>query len=124
LRVAKLRGKVGHRQIEELEGKIKQIPDIVQNTIEKNEEKAKTIAKKFKDKPVFFFLGRGISSATALEGRLKLMEISYTPAIAYPAGESKHLLYAGNRLSSGRKQTWSHQPHRTWFSRCLRMPQG
>ena len=90
LRVAKLRGKVGHRQIEELEGKIKQIPDIVQNTIEKNEEKAKTIAKKFKDKPVFFFLGRGISSATALEGRLKLMEISYTPAIAYPAGESKH----------------------------------
>jgi glutamine---fructose-6-phosphate transaminase (isomerizing) len=35
-------------------------------------------------------LGRGISSAVALEGRLKLMEISYIPSIAYPAGESKH----------------------------------
>jgi glucosamine--fructose-6-phosphate aminotransferase (isomerizing) len=35
-------------------------------------------------------LGRGISYATALEGRLKLMEIAYMPAIAFPAGESKH----------------------------------
>src|SRR5208337_1331411 len=38
----------------------------------------------------FCFLGRGISVATALEGRLKLLELSYLPAIAYPAGESKH----------------------------------
>jgi len=35
-------------------------------------------------------VGRGISSATALEGRLKLLEIAYVPSIAYPAGESKH----------------------------------
>ena len=90
LRVAKLRGKVGHRQIEEIEEKIAQIPDIVERTIEENEERAKSIAKKYKDKPVFFFLGRGISSATAMEGRLKLMEIAYIPSIAYPAGESKH----------------------------------
>ena len=75
LRVAKLRGKVGHRQIEEIEEKISQIPDIVERTIKENEEKTKEIAKKLKDKPVFFFLGRGISTATALEGRLKLMEI-------------------------------------------------
>ena len=39
---------------------------------------------------MFFFLGRGISTATAFEGRLKLMEIAYIPAIAFPAGESKH----------------------------------
>jgi glucosamine--fructose-6-phosphate aminotransferase (isomerizing) len=90
LRVAKLRGKVGHRQIEELEAKINQIPAIVDETIKKNEEKIKQVAKKYKDKGVFFFLGRGISSATALEGRLKLMEIAYVPSIAYPAGESKH----------------------------------
>ena len=37
-----------------------------------------------------FFLGRGISTATAYEGRLKLMELAYVPAIALPAGESKH----------------------------------
>ena len=35
-------------------------------------------------------MGRGISTATAYEGRLKLMEIAYVPSIAFPAGESKH----------------------------------
>ena len=35
-------------------------------------------------------LGRGINTATAYEARLKLMEIAYIPAIAFPAGESKH----------------------------------
>jgi glucosamine--fructose-6-phosphate aminotransferase (isomerizing) len=50
----------------------------------------KQIAKKYKDAKVFFFLGRGISTATAYEGRLKLMEIAYVPSIAFPAGESKH----------------------------------
>ncbi|MHC1623142.1 MAG: glutamine--fructose-6-phosphate transaminase (isomerizing) [Candidatus Methanospirareceae archaeon] len=90
LRVAKIRGKVSHRQIEEFEEKLKQIPDIVERTIEKNEEKTKQLAKKYRDKKIFFFLGRGISHATALEGRLKLLEIAYVPSIAYPAGESKH----------------------------------
>jgi len=90
LRVAKIRGKVGHKQIEEIEEKISQVPDIVDGTIKVNEEKARSIAKKFKDKSAFFFLGRGISLATALEGRLKLMEIAYIPSIAFPAGESKH----------------------------------
>ena len=90
LKVAKVRGKVGHRQIEEIEKKISQVPEIVEKTIKENEGKAKRIAKKFKDKSTFFFLGRGISFATALEGRLKLMEIAYIPSIAFPAGESKH----------------------------------
>ena len=90
LRVAKIRGKVGHRQMEEIEKKMMEIPDIVERTIKENEEKAKKAAKKLKDKKTFFFLGRGISSATAMEARLKLMEITYIPAIAYPAGESKH----------------------------------
>jgi glucosamine--fructose-6-phosphate aminotransferase (isomerizing) len=48
------------------------------------------IVEKNADKGSFCFLGRGISVATALEGRLKLLELSYLPAIAYPAGESKH----------------------------------
>jgi glucosamine--fructose-6-phosphate aminotransferase (isomerizing) len=90
LRVAKIRGKVSHRQIEDIEKQISCIPNIVEQTIIENEEKARLIAKKYIDKPVFFFLGRGISSATAMEGKLKLMEISYIPSIAYPAGESKH----------------------------------
>jgi len=90
VRVAKLRGKIGHRQIEELEKSVSQIPDIVEETIKKNEPKVLDIVKKLKEKPFFFFLGRGISSATAQEARLKLMEIAYIPSIAYPAGESKH----------------------------------
>ena len=90
VRVAKLRGKIGHRQIEELEKSVSQIPDIVEETIKKNEPKVLDIVKKLKQKPFFFFLGRGISSATAQEARLKLMEIAYIPSMAYPAGESKH----------------------------------
>jgi glucosamine--fructose-6-phosphate aminotransferase (isomerizing) len=90
LRLAKKRGKVSHAEIEELEEKFEQIPDIVECVINSQEEKVKQLAKKYRGKPAFFFLGRGISSAVALEGRLKLMEISYIPSIAYPAGESKH----------------------------------
>ncbi len=90
LRLAKKRGKVSHVDIEFLENKLKQIPEIAENILKKHSGKIQLLAKKYCDKPCFFFLGRGISSATASEGKLKLMEISYIPAIAYPAGESKH----------------------------------
>jgi len=90
LRLAKKRGKISQDEMDFLEVKLEQIPDIVEKIIETQEEKVKDIAKKYKDAEVFFFLGRGISTATAYEGRLKLMEIAYVPAIAFPAGESKH----------------------------------
>jgi glucosamine--fructose-6-phosphate aminotransferase (isomerizing) len=90
LRLAKKRGKVSQDEIDFLEAKVKQIPDIVEAILKTQQEKIKQLAKKYKDKKCFFFLGRGISYATALEGRLKLMEIAYAPAIAFPAGESKH----------------------------------
>jgi glucosamine--fructose-6-phosphate aminotransferase (isomerizing) len=90
LRLAKKRGKISHVEIEELEEKLEQIPDIVEEVIQSQEEKVKQLAKKYHDKSCFFFLGRGVSSAVAMEGKLKLMEIAYVPSIAYPAGESKH----------------------------------
>ena len=90
IRLAKKRGKISHVEIEEIEEKLEQIPDIVECAINGQEEKIKQLAKKYHGKQAFFFLGRGISSAVANEGRLKLMEISYIPSIAYPAGESKH----------------------------------
>lgn len=90
LNVAKRRGKISHIEIENLEEKLQQIPDIVKTILKTQEEKIKLLAKKYKDRQCFFFLGRGISSATALESRLKLLEIAYIPSIAYPAGESKH----------------------------------
>jgi glucosamine--fructose-6-phosphate aminotransferase (isomerizing) len=90
IRLAKKRGKISHVEIEDIEEKLEQIPDIVESVILSQEEKVKQLAKKYRGKQAFFFLGRGISSAVALEGRLKLMEIAYLPSIAYPAGESKH----------------------------------
>ncbi|PMB74070.1 glutamine--fructose-6-phosphate transaminase (isomerizing) [Candidatus Bathyarchaeota archaeon] len=90
LRLAKKRGKISQDEMDFIEAKLKKLPDIVETVITTQEEKVKGIAKKYKDAKVFFFLGRGISTATAYEGRLKLMEISYIPAIAFPAGESKH----------------------------------
>ena len=90
IHLAKKRGKISQEEIDVLEEKILKIPDIVETILKTQQEKIKQLAKKYKDKEAFFFLGRGISYATALEGRLKLMEIAYVPAIAFPAGESKH----------------------------------
>lgn len=88
--LAKKRGKVSQDEMDVLEEKILKTPDSVEAILRTQQEKIKQLAKKYKDKSAFFFLGRGISYATALEGRLKLMEIAYVPAMAFPAGESKH----------------------------------
>jgi glucosamine--fructose-6-phosphate aminotransferase (isomerizing) len=90
LNVAKRRGKISHTEIEDLERNLKRIPEVVETILKTQEDKVRKLAKKYRDKQCFFFLGRGISSATAMEGKLKLLEIAYAPAIAYPAGESKH----------------------------------
>jgi glucosamine--fructose-6-phosphate aminotransferase (isomerizing) len=90
LRLSKKRGKISQDEIDCLEEKLVQLPNTVDTVVRTQEEKIREIAKKYKDAKVFFFLGRGISTATAFEGRLKLMEIAYIPSIAFPAGESKH----------------------------------
>ncbi|MDI6690921.1 MAG: glutamine--fructose-6-phosphate transaminase (isomerizing) [Candidatus Bathyarchaeota archaeon] len=90
LRLAKKRGKISQDEMDYLAEKMEKLPDTVETIIQTQEENVKQIAKKYKDAKTFFFLGRGISTATAYEGRLKLMEIAYVPAIAFPAGESKH----------------------------------
>jgi glucosamine--fructose-6-phosphate aminotransferase (isomerizing) len=90
LRLSKKRGKISQYEMDDLAEKLEKLPDIVETVITAQEEKVKQIAHKYKDAKIFFFLGRGISTATAYEGRLKLMEIAYVPSIAFPAGESKH----------------------------------
>ena len=74
----------------ELIDDLKRVPSLVEETIESTEPIVKTLAWKLKDAHSFCFLGRGISSVTAMEGRLKLLELTYIPSLAYPAGESKH----------------------------------
>jgi glucosamine--fructose-6-phosphate aminotransferase (isomerizing) len=90
LRLSKKRGKISQDEMDCLEENLEKLPDIVDTIIVSQEAKVKRIAHKYRDAKIFFFLGRGISTATAYEGRLKLMEIAYVPSIAFPAGESKH----------------------------------
>jgi glucosamine--fructose-6-phosphate aminotransferase (isomerizing) len=90
LRLSTKRGKVSQDEMDTLAEKLELLPETVEAIILTQEEKVKQLAKKYRDAKIFFFLGRGINTATAYEGRLKLMEIAYVPAIAYPAGESKH----------------------------------
>ncbi len=90
LKLSTKRGKVSQDEMDTLAEKLDLLPENIEAIILTQEEKIKQLAKKYRDAKVFFFLGRGINTATAYEGRLKLMEIAYVPSIAYPAGESKH----------------------------------
>ena len=74
------------RLITELEAIPKKVEDVL-NTVD---DAVKTIAKKFADATNFLYLGRGYNFPAALEGALKLKEISYIHAEGYPAAEMKH----------------------------------
>ena len=90
LRLARKRGKLAQYEIDELKDELEKLPELVEKTLKISDEPIRRLAKELKDAGSMFFLGRGISYATALEARLKVMELSYIPCIAYPAGESKH----------------------------------
>jgi glucosamine--fructose-6-phosphate aminotransferase (isomerizing) len=90
MRLAKLRGKLSQDELDEYKESLYKVPDIVESVLQETYDKVKDIAAREKNSRLFLFLGRGISSATAMEGRLKLLEITYIPSLAYPAGESKH----------------------------------
>jgi len=66
-----------------------EIPGLIEKTLHLNDD-IKALAQKFADKQHALFLGRGQMYPIALEGALKLKEISYIHAEAYPAGELKH----------------------------------
>lgn len=68
---------------------LKNIPDKIATTLKQSEE-IKKIAVQFKDRKNFLYLGRGMNFPVALEGALKLKEISYIHAEGYPAAEMKH----------------------------------
>ena len=68
---------------------LKRLPGLVNKAL-MQEDQIKELAKRFKDKHNALFVGRGTMHAIAMEGALKLKEISYIHAEAYPAGELKH----------------------------------
>jgi glucosamine--fructose-6-phosphate aminotransferase (isomerizing) len=90
LNLGELTGFVDSSAIKRKREFLEKVPDIVSETISRNEELARRLAGQMYDKPSLLFLGRGVSMATVKEGALKLKEIAYNHAEAYSAGESKH----------------------------------
>jgi len=76
----------------ESEGKqlIKKASNEVTNIIDNNKENIEAIAEKIKDSSSLFLIGRDLAFPTALEGALKIKEVSYIHAEGFPGGELKH----------------------------------
>jgi glucosamine--fructose-6-phosphate aminotransferase (isomerizing) len=89
LKIAKEKGTIEQSRYIELLVELENIPEKV-DAILKNSELLKPIAKKYKDAINALYLGRGYNFPIALEGALKLKEISYIHAEGYPAAEMKH----------------------------------
>lgn len=83
------RGHISEERYQMLIDEMYAVPDKIEKILESN-EKVLDIAKIFKDSTNFLYLGRGYFYPVALEGALKLKEISYIHAEGYPAAEMKH----------------------------------
>jgi glucosamine--fructose-6-phosphate aminotransferase (isomerizing) len=79
---------VGERRA--IAGELAALPDLFERAIAVADPWAARVARDFAGAPMVMFLGRQAGAAIAMEGALKLKEISYIPADAYPAGEMKH----------------------------------
>lgn len=83
------KGSISHSDFQKMLVEMEQIPKKVEDVL-KQADYIKTIAAEFKDSRNFIYLGRGYNFPVALEGALKLKEISYIHAEGYPAAEMKH----------------------------------
>ncbi len=77
-------------RIQEIIAGLRQLPAEIEQLLEKQDHHIEELAHEFAETQDFIFLGRGINFPIALEGALKLKEISYIHAEGYPAGEMKH----------------------------------
>jgi len=89
IHIAQVRGVLGHERAVELLKGLEQLPGQIEETL-KTDDVIEDLAKKLYQRRDFLYLGRGINYPIALEGALKLKEISYIHAEGYPAGEMKH----------------------------------
>ncbi|MFX1512640.1 MAG: glutamine--fructose-6-phosphate transaminase (isomerizing) [Promethearchaeota archaeon] len=86
----KLSGHLSSTEYDQFMQDLLKLPQIVQDIIDRHEIEMKTLGNIIKDKQSAFYLARGSNLPIAMEGALKLKEIAYLHAEAYPAGESKH----------------------------------
>jgi glucosamine--fructose-6-phosphate aminotransferase (isomerizing) len=84
-----VRGTLSQAQRCERIAALMQLPQVLEETL-KTAKDVEEIATKFYSRSDFLYLGRGVNYPIALEGALKLKEISYIHAEGYPAGEMKH----------------------------------
>ncbi len=89
LKIAKARGTITEARYTELLKELEAIPEKVKEILV-DTTNIQRIAEKYKDATDFLFLGRGYNFPVALEGALKLKEVSYIHAEGYPAAEMKH----------------------------------
>ncbi|QMS88705.1 glutamine--fructose-6-phosphate transaminase (isomerizing) [Nostoc edaphicum CCNP1411] len=90
LDLAARRQTVSKDTLEKIINGLRQIPKEIEATLESQERLTEQLAHEFAETQDFIFIGRGINFPIALEGALKLKEISYIHAEGYPAGEMKH----------------------------------
>jgi glucosamine--fructose-6-phosphate aminotransferase (isomerizing) len=90
LRLSAARGALSQDRRREVAAELAALPDLLERTIAVADQWAATAAPSFADAPMVMFLGRQAGAAIAMEGALKLKEVSYIPSDAYPAGEMKH----------------------------------
>lgn len=89
LKVGYMKGTIPQQRYLRLLNELNELPEKAAWVLQQH-EKIKAIAEKYKDARDFLYLGRGYNFAVALEGALKLKEISYIHAEGYPAAEMKH----------------------------------
>src|SRR5512132_3625633 len=89
LYMAQVRGTLSEAEIRRHIEELLQLPQVIEHAIKASASMDK-VAERFYNRSDFLFLGRGINYPIALEGALKLKEISYIHAEGYPAGEMKH----------------------------------
>ena len=90
LRIAELRGTVPAERRAEIVLDLKRLPHAIDTLLEDAEEAITRVAERHHSDDFFLYLGRNVGLAVALEGALKLKEISYIATDAYAAGEMKH----------------------------------
>jgi glucosamine--fructose-6-phosphate aminotransferase (isomerizing) len=90
LKLGQLRGRLDAAQSVTLIEELSRIPVKIEEVLRSRSAQCEQLAKEFSNSQDFLYLGRGIHFPIALEGALKLKEISYIHAEGYPAGEMKH----------------------------------
>ncbi|MEM8604836.1 MAG: glutamine--fructose-6-phosphate transaminase (isomerizing) [Cyanobacteria bacterium P01_H01_bin.121] len=88
--LAHIRQTLTSNKIHSLIGAMRQLPAHIETMLEDYDAKIESLCHEFVDTQDFIFLGRGLNFPIALEGALKLKEVSYIHAEGYPAGEMKH----------------------------------